>query len=101
PVAYPLLLSSPTRRSSDLLLGGTRGRGLVEDHEDPAFEVEGIQQLGGALGLRLVELEATNDRELPAGSGVGQGAPEGTALHLLVDRKSTRLNSSHQIISYA
>src|SRR5258708_9685163 len=40
---------------------------------------------------------------VPAGSGLGSSASNltGPALSKSADRKSTRLNSSHQIISYA
>src|SRR5258708_29977116 len=42
-------------------------------------------------------------RDLPGGAGRAVRQGEGRAQRLLVDRdrKSTRLNSSHQIISYA
>src|SRR5207244_13144058 len=38
---------------------------------------------------------------LPPGSPMRDGREKGSREELLADRKSTRLNSSHQIISYA
>src|SRR5947208_11232338 len=42
-----------------------------------------------------------NDDQLAKSGTVFTDAPPMTAEQLIIDRKSTRLNSSHQIISYA
>src|SRR5207249_6739448 len=93
----PALPSFPTRRSSDLV-----GRGreefarLVEArarlHEDRPRDAVRLEQ-----GAQILWAEASADRrELVGQPGVrrASGVPE-------VDRKSTRLNSSHVSISYA
>src|SRR5437588_7822015 len=75
------LHSFPTRRSSD----------LVADEDGPLAEL-------GRSVVDRVDLEAVHP------VGVMQIADEGpdnrTGL-LILDRKSTRLNSSHTVISYA
>src|SRR5207244_13578933 len=76
---HPLLLSFPTRRSSDLLVPLLRNR-----HADLLF----------ARYRRACR--RTLDRH-PRGSGDA----ENLRRRKQRDRKSTRLNSSHQIISYA
>src|SRR5207244_12330413 len=71
------LLSFPTRRSSDLSNAGWRRADMAEGRNKPAK--------GSDKGLE----KKANRR----GAAVG--------FLLQTDRKSTRLNSSHQIISYA
>src|SRR5207244_11353445 len=76
--AHRDLHSFPTRRSSDLVERGARGR----------------RHAGGGGGERvprpyLVDAEVREGRDATYGRHAGG------------DRKSTRLNSSHQIISYA
>src|SRR5207244_12555670 len=88
---HPDLPSFPTRRSSDLR-GCRGGRLPLEAHEREqahrstlgrSFQAEERSGAGGARD----PVERAVEEEEP-------GAPYG-------DRKSTRLNSSHQIISYA
>src|SRR5438552_5682934 len=69
----------PTRRSSDLLDRGDRAQAVLR--------LEVASHLGDALGQRAEQRRAVRDGLV--------------ARHLALDRKSTRLNSSHQIISYA
>src|SRR5207244_6397130 len=86
--------SFPTRRSSDLAepasvrgsLRGRRGRGRVD----------------AALQDNADRRDDLGDRERLGDETRGAGL-EGAAhqFRILLDRKSTRLNSSHQIISYA
>src|SRR5207244_6454478 len=92
-------LAFPTRRSSDLLddLGVLAGRlgllerslrfGLLADEaQDPALVIQRVRAARALLvGLHALE---RGERVLEALLACG-------------DRKSTRLNSSHQIISYA
>src|SRR5207244_10540842 len=95
PSAYPLALHPfPTRRSSDLLLAAAvdpqlpvrmRRRDLGEGADQQVIALDGDQPAGGDDDLRL----AVGGRHVRRGDAVGE------------DRKSTRLNSSHQIISYA
>src|SRR5690606_41840177 len=83
----PDLLSFPTRRSSDLFtrdLRGGRGGGIVDRRRRPAA--------GGAAGAHR--------RALWTGEDVVSDALLDIA-GIRVDRKSTRLNSSHVKISYA
>src|SRR5690606_40909382 len=82
--AHPADLHSfPTRRSSDLHRGG------------------------GARGARAVERQRRFDggpvRDRPRGGGGGGAVARlaGVAAAVALDRKSTRLNSSHVKISYA
>src|SRR5699024_12340154 len=77
------LLSFPTRRSSDLgqLLDVHRGEAIFFHHA-----------LGNEHGI--LEVVA-----VPGHEGHHQVLPQGQ--NLMVDRKSTRLNSSHVSISYA
>src|SRR5690625_6567255 len=76
------LLSSPTRRSSDLPMG-VGERGDLDQLGDPSAPAHvGLDDVGGAHLQQLAE------------------APPGGFV-LIGDRKSTRLNSSHVAISYA
>src|SRR5207248_11598759 len=100
--AIPLLppLSSPTRRSSDLLghallaLAAGHALGLgheveVRRHPEIRVERDALRQVADAPAHRL-----------PAGERPAlHGSPGGGVPRL--DRKSTRLNSSHRTISYA
>src|SRR5207244_10954124 len=98
PPSHPDCPSSPTRRSSDLEIAGKRaalfGRAPVIGDIDVAVALLGYDgssdEQFAELRSRLVHDAAhdyTRRRELV------DAVPE--------DRKSTRLNSSHQIISYA
>src|SRR5207244_6010160 len=84
----PALHSFPTRRSSDLLPGAAWAASLVlrSDMACVPESCEGWrnQRTGNAQSSPLVSFLA----------GFGRHDTSG-------DRKSTRLNSSHQIISYA
>src|SRR5207244_10891995 len=93
--------SFPTRRSSDL---GVRGVPALADEQPPGARpeegtVQGIDRGGRVHGGGL----RTADHEHAAGdegvSTVRKPKPE--CITKAEDRKSTRLNSSHQIISYA
>src|SRR5690606_41404561 len=97
-VPLPGLPSLPTRRSSDLDVANLRPR-LRRDHE------RGLAPVTGGLVLRPPRrrdgLWAHHDfvrRSRPEHEDVLQHA---ALLDLRVDRKSTRLNSSHVKISYA
>src|SRR5207244_6639220 len=96
----PHLLSFPTRRSSDLLF-----LRIVLPAALP-FVVAGLRLGISVAFIVLVAAEMTG-----ADAGLGFRIEESHLLFrsdrmvigllLLGDRKSTRLNSSHQIISYA
>src|SRR5207244_10181080 len=97
PLPPPPLHSFPTRRSSDLAGANPEvGFAAAEESHDEIKE--------SLKGADMVFVTAGEG----GGTGTG-GAPvvaeiakdEVGALTVGVDRKSTRLNSSHQIISYA
>src|SRR5947209_16511000 len=80
--AHPALHSFPTRRSSDLSV-------LAEDEAD----------LGAAvldLGAGTTTIAVFAEGRFVHADGFAVGG-----LHVTIDRKSTRLNSSHANISYA
>src|SRR5207244_11144938 len=95
------LHSIPTRRSSDLSL-------VFEDPNGNLFAYS-----GGSFSDTLIRAQGTSTSTSdysgcvqPAspnsisGAAIGSGPGQG-GVNQLTDRKSTRLNSSHQIISYA
>src|SRR5438552_12546199 len=87
--------SFPTRRSSDLIEIEQYGPERVEHC------LEGV-----GIGKDLERIQATNDRNACNAEGETSGLKDGISDGLIEifadpDRKSTRLNSSHQIISYA
>src|SRR5207244_6220135 len=91
----PSLHPFPTRRSSDLLCFGLRGvrkalRVMLPVYAAIAMTVACLGLLG--IGLSLFHLVSLL---LVLGIGLNY------SLFFSQDRKSTRLNSSHQIISYA
>src|SRR5947208_6181183 len=64
-----------------------------------ARNAEDIEQLKsdaqtGSFAITPLKLDVTSDDDIGAAANLG-------FVDILVDRKSTRLNSSHQIISYA
>src|SRR5207244_6834677 len=91
------LLPVPTRRSSDLSFSSS-------PHEFPGSYIGAfIPPLTGHLTLQakafLADM-ARYERGKPASVFAGWGYME-AQVAVAGDRKSTRLNSSHQIISYA
>src|SRR5205807_9063516 len=95
------LHSFPTRRSSDLKL-------LAANRSEIAIR---IFRAANELGLRTVAIYSQEDRlalhrfkadeAYQVGSGKGPvEAYQGKPVFLRIDRKSTRLNSSHLVISY-
>src|SRR5207247_9713450 len=90
-LSHPPLPSSPTRRSSDLRhLSGIHLR-LGDVLVDPVDE--GLGVVDDLLPFARLH-PADDDR-------VGMVSGETVDLLLQLDRKSTRLNSSHEWISYA
>src|SRR5690606_41212225 len=95
PRRHHCLPSSPTRRSSDL---GEHVAELIETHRQQRSELAqqlrecGVDNPGSnvQVGEALVRAGA---QDLPLSAKTGQ--------HQRLDRKSTRLNSSHVKISYA
>src|SRR5207244_11028940 len=93
--------SFPTRRSSDLVYVNIHSRfvdGFLLKYSqlDETSSIDEIRHPIIREALRLVDisarnLEITSMADIPAGTGLGSSCR---------DRKSTRLNSSHQIISY-
>src|SRR5438552_12434975 len=81
-VRHRHLHSFPTRRSSDLTAGAVAS--LAFGADVPAVDTNAARVLGRVFGVRGRRKSARRDRRLWA-----------------LDRKSTRLNSSHQISSYA
>src|SRR5207244_12602729 len=97
----PDLLSFPTRRSSDLLAGPQFGQKvsstielfhLDEDGTDVAQRV-GVRARAWRGAQQVAKLSCPR-----IGPIVGPAVPDFHDIDR--DRKSTRLNSSHQIISY-
>src|SRR5438552_15744947 len=75
-------------------------------YDQPACIAMYTLSLHDALPIYRTEEELTGEARLPEGGGGltydgGERRPGGVAAHPEADRKSTRLNSSHQIISYA
>src|SRR5206468_6352906 len=100
PPALPDPPSLPTRRSSDLL--GRAGRGERVDHvfgdrRDHRIDLATAKRLADRLGLAReaadLEQRCVALHRAVEGDHRGGLAPR--------DRKSTRLNSSHDQISYA
>src|SRR5207244_11956049 len=90
-----LLHSFPTRRSSDLALLVQQG-----DAETVDLRLAHVAERRARKGSADPRLELA---EVVGGGRVVEREHGGVVLHRFedVDRKSTRLNSSHQIISYA
>src|SRR5207244_12809152 len=88
----------PTRRSSDLACRHLAAGGRIVQNTVKAGDPEAILARGGYLpgngGVRVLRVRV-HDYEHRR----GEFLREAIAWH--GDRKSTRLNSSHQIISYA
>src|SRR5690606_41758073 len=96
---HQLLLSLPTRRSTDLL--------PVFEPQDDRLVTVTAQDLGPLAGrvTELAQLQELLD-SAAAGAGrtlrlLGDAGIGKTRLVRALDRKSTRLNSSHVQISYA
>src|SRR5206468_10357040 len=90
----PLVLHSfPTRRSSDLmqLLVGCAGR--------PEREL--VDAVAGEARVRVTVDESRDRAAAAAVEFVHVAVERGQVAHATQDRKSTRLNSSHDQISYA
>src|SRR5207244_12750914 len=85
------LHSSPTRRSSDLELGE-----LVTQFTQPPDQHFPHPSSGLLYGRCQRHLDRIHLPQHP-----GHLGPQGGRCRSAQDRKSTRLNSSHQIISYA
>src|SRR5205807_9304688 len=81
----PALPSFPTRRSSDLIMS------YVD--QIATLDVTGVEPMAHALPLHNVLRDDMVEAALPI-EAVLKNAPD-------IDRKSTRLNSSHLVISYA
>src|SRR5207244_12045526 len=96
-----LLPSVPTRRSSDLRDGMSAARGVVE--REALHAVALLPESGGRGGPGEARADDQDSVLAPVG-GIHQLHLEAAAVPFLFDRsrrdrKSTRLNSSHQIIS--
>src|SRR5690606_40608165 len=86
----------PTRRSSDLPQPAEQ---IVGAHKGADGLGEGFQDLiAGGVAVTVVQLLEVVDVQHQ--QGIALGRRRGAA-QVLVDRKSTRLNSSHVKISYA
>src|SRR5207253_10888154 len=86
------LHSFPTRRSSDLVVVGEHHT-FAGNAVDVGRAVSHQSERVGA-DVRLADIVAEDDQDVRAPAGGGR-------LRLCLDRKSTRLNSSHVAISYA
>src|SRR5205807_9874149 len=93
---YRSLSSFPTRRSSDLVL-----LKIMEEHDPDGRDRGGERHLFGIEKLierSAVELRARHDQ---TGARHRSGKGKRPGIGMKQDRKSTRLNSSHLVISYA
>src|SRR5207244_12443917 len=95
-----LLLSFPTRRSSDLSNAVCAQWGLPLRLRDLAFGLGRLPWSFPDSDRSRTRVSGGGAREDEAGMArmPASGAPDASDFR---DRKSTRLNSSHQIISYA
>src|SRR5207244_5908720 len=100
-LAAVCLRSFPTRRSSDLVeLAATET--LAEAGQVPKEAAAMIRAKAKVDAARVNEIEARVKHDVIAFTmAVGESIGEPETARWLQDRKSTRLNSSHQIISYA
>src|SRR5207244_11471383 len=81
----------PTRRSSDLEVEGVNDRRQLAEMEE-AIRRRTIERLMLESGVTFID---------PQSAHISSRAKIGRDTVIYQDRKSTRLNSSHQIISYA
>src|SRR5207244_13120108 len=95
-----ILRSFPTRRSSDLF-AAVPGRFELHEPAEVGSELRGCL-VPSLLGEARVagEVEEGHGRR-PSNTRRRHAGTLQRVFHVLEDRKSTRLNSSHQIISYA
>src|SRR5690606_41148891 len=101
PLPPPALPSCPTRRSSDLSLRDNPAglaTSLCPDLEPVARRMRGATESAGAQVLKSALFFALTVAAIPFTLLEAAGAAGST---IMIDRKSTRLNSSHVKISYA
>src|SRR5205807_10620577 len=96
---HPHLHSFPTRRSSDLSVTLNDGTAVISEAEVAIRPGERVL-VAGESGTGKSTLVRAIAGLWPWGAGDIE-IQEGAKLFLLPDRKSTRLNSSHLVISYA
>src|SRR5207244_9683595 len=94
------LLSFPTRRSSDLLVSALGAQFIIE-HNLPGLVFRGPTAIPGELGPVTLVLDPSKNLAGAVFEGLDYEAIYILDSAIFGDRKSTRLNSSHQIISYA
>src|SRR5207244_8259697 len=94
---YPV----PTRRSSDLFAGNDDRAGVDVVGRQSRLAVGFVDELIQFIGInrRLVDIRGKQDWRFVNNFTINDHKAAGKRDAL--DRKSTRLNSSHQIISYA
>src|SRR5258708_22206802 len=68
---------------------------------EPIYWVNGLAGIGKSTIVCMVAEDAKDRKLLGASFFFSRQENELSDPHLFIDRKSTRLNSSHQIISYA
>src|SRR5207248_11585365 len=101
PGPHPALPPFPTRRSSDLILYPNQPVPKLIIYHALIYEVfiragDDIVHPRELASLRLCKVEIGG-----AFVQLGPGVQNGNLLKRIIDRKSTRLNSSHRTISYA
>src|SRR5690606_39436956 len=101
PAAHRGLHALPTRRSSDLSKGGI-GQWFMVRGDDGQAELKNVRsfKLGDSAITQILPEERRKGFLALDDSG-SLGIFHSTAHRTLLDRKSTRLNSSHVKISYA
>src|SRR5690606_42008080 len=95
---HPALPPSPTRRSSDL--DPELPHGLVRAARGSPHHPRPQPQRRGLRGRAMTAASVRTDTSTTGAREMGT-ARFGKVLTAMVDRKSTRLNSSHVKISYA
>src|SRR5207247_4043811 len=101
PRPYPHPPSFPTRRSSDLR---APGHSWHESQERPRSLAEFRDQIREVVRQGLVDImlmSASSHEILCLEERLFESSPVTAAVRANEDRKSTRLNSSHEWISYA
>src|SRR5207244_12123565 len=98
PLRPPLFPYAPLFRSVAGVIAAVR-RGKASDYAATTVALVGLSVPHFWLGLLMIVAFAVKLQWLPAGGYVAFGHdPIENLRHMLIDRKSTRLNSSHQII---
>src|SRR5690625_5303336 len=99
------LLDRPELRGKPAVVGGKSGRSVVSSasYEAREYSIRSAMPVAHAVSRypRLIIIEPTRDKYTDASKQVMRVLHDITPMVEQLDRKSTRLNSSHVAISYA